>query len=128
MEYNTALKNYVKFYYEKLNDHEETLTENLDKICYAFDLQDFEDELKEQIKEKPPADLRNKEIDCAKVPKWLDREIANDLFTEIKSLRKDYKPEILEQLNQIQRQGHDRDVEDPTFIVINQYSDDQLEE
>ena len=99
MEINKALENYVKFYYEKLDEHEEILTENLHKICYALDLQDYEDELKYQINDLPPTDLRNKEIDSAKLPKWLNREYASSLYKEIRDLTDKYEPQIRKELN-----------------------------
>merc|ERR1712060_297181 len=100
-EINKALENYVKFYYEKLDKHEEILTENLNKICYALDLQEFEDDLKFAINQLPPIDLRNKEIQKATVPKWLNRGYAQDLKDEILELTDKYEPQILKELNEI---------------------------
>ena len=43
------LENYVKFYYEKLDEIEQILTENLQKICYALDLMEYFEDLKIEI-------------------------------------------------------------------------------
>ena len=65
----TPLNNYVKFYYENLNEMEEILDENLNKICYALDLK--YEELRSEIDEINNVDLKQKEIERAKPPKWL---------------------------------------------------------
>ena len=65
----TPLNNYVKFYYENLNEMEEILDENLNKICYALDLK--YEELRCEIDEINNVDLKQKEIERAKPPTWL---------------------------------------------------------
>ena len=65
----TPLNNYVKFYYENLNEMEEILDENLNKICYALDLK--YEELRSEIDEINNVDLKAKEIERAKPPTWL---------------------------------------------------------
>ena len=120
------LENYVKFYYEKLDEIEQILTENLQKICYALDLMEYFEDLKIEIEKQTPANLKNKEIDRARVPKWLNYVQAMNLKKEINDSCDQFESEIRKELEDIQIRGRSRD-RDQTFYVITEYSPRQLQ-
>ena len=98
-----ALVNYVKYFYENMDECEEILTENLKMICFSLDLD--QSLIKDQIDRIPQTELLKQDIACTKEPAHVDREKAKRMQKERRRNKEIYERHVRRQLEIIQERS-----------------------